>query len=252
MKKLRMLLLTATMAIAVTACGGDKKTDEDYSEFIWPDSEIAQLLPIPKSNVGDIIVDRADCFMVDVSNTSKEDYDEYVKNCKENGFDVDYSGGNDYYFADNPDGYSLDLYYDDDNDELSISITEPEEESETDLSESTTEILNENSETDEQPETESAETETPAQESDDIDPEFKEAMDSYEAFFDEYCEFMEKYSETDDTTGMLADYADYMTKYAEMMEKMNAIDQDELSTAETAYYVEVTTRITQKLAEVAQ
>lgn len=84
-----------------------------------------------------------------------------------------------------------------------------------------------------------------------IRPEFKEAMDSYEAFFDEYVAFMEKYAESDDTTSLLADYSNYMSQYAEVMKKMDAIDEDELSTAEAAYYLEVSTRITQKLATVA-
>ena len=76
-------------------------------------------------------------------------------------------------------------------------------------------------------------------------------MDSYEAFFDEYVAFMEKYAESDDTTSLLADYSNYMSQYAEVMKKMDAIDEDELSTAEAAYYLEVSTRITQKLATVA-
>ena len=45
-------------------------------------------------------------------------------------------------------------------------------------------------------------------------------MDSYEAFFDEYVEFMKKYKDSDDPTSMLADYADYMAKYADAMEKL--------------------------------
>lgn len=65
--------------------------------------------------------------------------------------------------------------------------------------------------------------------SDGISPEFKEAMDSYEAFFDEYVEFMKKYAESDDTLGMMEDYADYMTKYADAMEQMNEINEENLS-----------------------
>lgn len=64
-------------------------------------------------------------------------------------------------------------------------------------------------------------------------------MDSYEDFFDEYVAFMEKYSESDDTASMLADYSSYMAQYAETMEKMESIDEDELTTAEAAYYTKV-------------
>ena len=85
-----------------------------------------------------------------------------------------------------------------------------------------------------------------------IRPEFKEAVDSYEDFFDEYVAFMEKYSESDDTASMLADYSSYMTQYAETMEKMESIDEDELTTAEAAYYTKVSARILEKLATVSQ
>ncbi len=84
-------------------------------------------------------------------------------------------------------------------------------------------------------------------------PEFKEAMDTYEAFFDEYIAFMKKYAESDGTDlTLLSDYADYMSKYAETMEAFEAWENKELNIAETAYYVEVQTRISQKLLQVAQ
>lgn len=85
-----------------------------------------------------------------------------------------------------------------------------------------------------------------------ISPEFKEMMDSYEAFFDEYVEFMKKYMNADATSivSMMQDYTDYMTKYAEMTEKLSALENEEMSTEEALYYAEVSSRITQKLLEV--
>lgn len=85
-----------------------------------------------------------------------------------------------------------------------------------------------------------------------IRPEFKEAMDSYEAFFDEYVSFMERYAKSDNPLSMFTEYANYMTKYAETMEALDQIDDESLSTEELAYYVEVQNRITQKLLNVAQ
>lgn len=84
-----------------------------------------------------------------------------------------------------------------------------------------------------------------------IRPEFKEALDSYEKFFDEYVEFMEKFSTSDNTLSMLADYSDFMTKYAETLSAMEALDDGEMSKEEAAYYLEVTTRINQKLLSAA-
>lgn len=84
-------------------------------------------------------------------------------------------------------------------------------------------------------------------------PEFKQAMDSYEEFMNEYCEFMKKYAESDGTdVGLLADYASYMSKYADVVEDFEAWDDGEMNTAETAYYLDVQTRISKKLLEVVE
>ena len=84
-----------------------------------------------------------------------------------------------------------------------------------------------------------------------IRPEFKEAMDSCEQFYDEYVAFMQKYQENSSDLTLLADYASYMTRYEEMMNKLDAIEEDDLTTAELAYYIEVTSRIQQKLLTIA-
>lgn len=86
---------------------------------------------------------------------------------------------------------------------------------------------------------------------DGIRPEFKEAMDVYEAFFDEYAEFMKKYRSTENSFSLLTDYMMIMSRYAEVMESLDEIDEDNLSTEEYLYYVEVMTRINAKLLEAA-
>ncbi len=84
---------------------------------------------------------------------------------------------------------------------------------------------------------------------DGVTPEFKEAMDSYEAFFDEYVDFMKAYQESGDAASMLAQYSDYMAQYSETMQKINGIDSDSLSEADALYYAEVSARIASKTAE---
>ena len=84
-----------------------------------------------------------------------------------------------------------------------------------------------------------------------IRPEFKQAMDSYEAFFDEYIEFMQSYQQGGNGLEMLSEYTDYMNQYAETMEKMDALGEEDMSNEELLYYNEVTSRISQKLLAVA-
>ena len=84
-------------------------------------------------------------------------------------------------------------------------------------------------------------------------PEFKQAMDSYEEFMNEYCEFMKKYAESDGTdVELLADYTSYMSKYADVVEDFEAWDDGEMNTAETAYYLDVQTRVSKKLLAVGE
>lgn len=81
--------------------------------------------------------------------------------------------------------------------------------------------------------------------------EFKEAMDSYEAFFDEYVEFIDNYTNSESTASLLLEYAQFMAQYEETYEKMEAWEDNDLNDVEAAYYLEVTSRITQKLISIA-
>ena len=85
-----------------------------------------------------------------------------------------------------------------------------------------------------------------------IRPEFKEAMDSYEAFFDEYIDFMNRYKENPTNTELLMQSADMLTKEAKMLKEFDDWEKTgDMTTAETAYYLEVHARIYEKLATVA-
>lgn len=80
---------------------------------------------------------------------------------------------------------------------------------------------------------------------------FKEAMDSYEAFYDEYVVFMKKYHDSDDSLSMLPDYLKLIAKAEEANKKLDEWDSDTLNDVELKYYLEVTSRVTQKLVDVA-
>lgn len=86
---------------------------------------------------------------------------------------------------------------------------------------------------------------------DGLRPEFKEAMDSYEAFYTEYCDFLVKYEENPTDLELLAEYADMMTRLSEMEETFAEWDDADMSDEELAYYLEVTNRVAQKLLEIS-
>ena len=88
---------------------------------------------------------------------------------------------------------------------------------------------------------------------DGVTPEFKAKMDSLEAFFDEYVDFMNTYlnaASSGDVMSMMSKYMNFLNKYTDAMSDLEDIDEVNLSAADYAYYVEVYGRIMQKLLKV--
>lgn len=83
-----------------------------------------------------------------------------------------------------------------------------------------------------------------------VNPDLKAFLDGYEAFIDKYIDFMQKYQANPTDLGLLMEYADMMQEYADFMEKVDDYDSDEMSAADAAYYLEVTSRCTQKMLRV--
>lgn len=83
-----------------------------------------------------------------------------------------------------------------------------------------------------------------------ISPEFKEAMDSYEAFYDEYVEYLKAYNNDPTNAELLKGMSELLAREAEMTKKFDAWEDEDMTTAETAYYLEVHSRVLAKLAEV--
>ena len=209
----------------------------------WPSSTAGKMLPTPKSTTGKFNYEYDDNFFVYVGNTSRADYTEYVNACSEKGFNVDYSKGDDYYYADNSEGWHIDLRYVGNN-IMSIDIDAPSEDDDTtDTSKPSTD--------ESKPDTTEKEPEKDNTDNGGLDPDFKAAMDSYEKFMDEYVAFMKKYSENPSDLGLLADYADYMSKYSDFVEDFEKWEDEEMNAAETAYYIDVQARVSKKLLEVA-
>lgn len=84
---------------------------------------------------------------------------------------------------------------------------------------------------------------------DGVRPEFKEAMDSYEAFYDEYCDIIKKYTANPTDMGLLASYTDMLTRAAEMTQKFETWENNEMNDAELKYYLDVNNHVTKKLLE---
>lgn len=209
---------------------------EIMTEFQWPDSKIAKLIPKPDSNIGKIESESDIGFVIYVGNTSKDDFEKYVKKVRKAGFEVDYQKENTYYRADNAEGYHIDVEYEGNN-IICIRMEAPDEKKS-----NSDEVTG--SKADSEEVTEKADDEVDA---DKVNPDLKAFLDDYEEFIDEYIVFMEKYNESEDTVGMLADYTDIMAKYAEFTNNLAKYDEEEMTPSDAAYYAEVTARCSKKL-----
>ena len=183
--------------------------------------------------------------MVYIGDTTITDYNDYVDACQSKGFNVDYSKGEDYYYADDVKGWHISLRYEGNN-VMSIDIDAPDND-DTSITTTTSSTT-----------TTTEASEKPTKESDNknisgnfIDPDFKKAMDSYEEFMDEYVDFMKKYNEDPSDLKLLASYADYLNKYADFVEKYEKWEDEDLNNAEMAYYIDVQTRVSKKLLEIS-
>lgn len=113
----------------------------EMSQIQWPSSDVAKLLPVPKSNIGSISWENSSGFVIYIGNTTKTEYNEYVNACSAKGFNVDYNKGDDYYYADNTDGYHISLRYEGNN-IMWIRADEPETEEHNNTTSSTTDSTN--------------------------------------------------------------------------------------------------------------
>lgn len=240
-KRWIVLALTITMISSiVSGCSSKKVEDKDEkgSGFEFPDTKITKMIPDPKSDYGELTYSSDDELMVNILKYSKDNFKSYIKECTKSGFNVEAVTTENSYDAKNKDGYELSLYYYDDDKEMSISVSKP--------------ISNEDSENSDTSDTaEDTQTDSTVDNTT-IRPEIKEAIDSYETFMNDYVEFMKKYDSADDVTSLMDQYSDFMSKYADVESNFNDLEYDDLTDAETNYYAEVQARVANKLLEIGE
>lgn len=100
----------------------------EMSSITWPTSKAGKQLPAPKSTKGKFTHENDDGFNVYIGNTSKDDYNSYVKACSDKGFTVNYEKGDSFYNANNSAGWHVSIKYEGNN-IMSIDIDAPDEDS---------------------------------------------------------------------------------------------------------------------------
>ncbi len=101
---IRITYYNSQMYITVT-------DDLEMRTIAWPSSKVADLLPAPDSDYGNIYSSSDTCLIIYVGNMTIDDYAEYVNKCIKKGFDQDMSQTDEHYHADNKDGYHVQVEY---------------------------------------------------------------------------------------------------------------------------------------------
>lgn len=223
------------------------KQPMEMDTISWPTGTAGSQVPAPESTIGSFSYEYDNSFCVYVGQTDRNAYKAYIETCIAHGFDVDYSKGDDYYRAKNQDGWYISIEYAG-NSIMTVSVSKSDSSSATETVETTGPV--ETTEIPVETTIEAVEATTKATEKTGMDPNFKAAMDSYEKFMDEYVTFMKKYEKNSSDWSLMIDYADFMQKYTQFCEDFEEWGDKDLNAAETAYYIEVQTRVNKKLMDV--
>lgn len=102
---------------------------EPMADIQWPKSEIAKRIPVPASSYGRFDWETDHGFSLDVGNTTKQDFSDYIDACIDAGFTVNYDRSDTYFEADDVEGYHVRISYNGNN-IISIKAEKPEKEEE--------------------------------------------------------------------------------------------------------------------------
>ncbi len=81
-----------------------------------------------------------------------------------------------------------------------------------------------------------------------VSPGVRRALDDYESFINEYCDFLDAYDEENFT--QQTQYLSLMRKYAEFTEEVSSLDQSEMSETDLKYYESVMERTEKRMEAV--
>ena len=246
-----VIVLTLVFSLAAACGGGNATTEpenptENFGEFRWPRSAIAQALPTPKSTFGNINWEDASGFYVEVGNTSNEDFNAYIDECWERGFTLEYNKGNDFFWADHQDGYHVDIRHDGAN-IMTIWAMTRNNETESELTPEPTPTPEPQDNGDNQDGNDNVGgAENPVT----PDYDWRQFLIDYEEWMDDYIAFLKKYEADPTNLELLTESLDLMIKAAEWAERAEEIETDlENDPDALKEYLEVLTRILKKLTD---
>lgn len=114
-----LIVIIVVIAFISKIIGGNKSEGEKFS---WSDITMGEVLPEPKSNVGQIYSNTDESLTMYIYDTSSSDYSEYVNKCEDMGFTIDTDKNSTSFEAYNESGYRLSVNYSDYSSETYMDI----------------------------------------------------------------------------------------------------------------------------------
>lgn len=249
MKKLLTLFLVVIMALSLVACGGSEdkitgtyKADSVEVEGVkYTISELEAMGNDSLSTAQIVIKDGGKAYISDDTSGDIVDWEKTENGIKIGGQEC--TSVDDFLCIEHGEGT---VYFKKISDSQEITQMSNNEDGDTDADENTD---SGEPKADETPTPNGSNNKAENNSADVIRPEFKEAMDSYEAFYDEYCDFIKKYKANPSDLKLLTKYADMVEQLEDMNEKFEDWEDNDLSDTELKYYLEVNNRISQKMID---
>lgn len=220
--------------------------DVGYKTIKWDYIILKDYLPEPDETKGRIVTNDDDGLYIYIK-ADEDDFRDYVNKCKEFGYTIDAENNTNSYKAKNKDDYEIKIYYYEYRGEYQIDLDKPYEPYIVTIPTNDDTTSNSNNKKEEKPS--SNDNSKNNNSNNGLRSDFKNAMDSYEKFINEYVAFMKKYNANPSDYSLLSEYQTYMSKYNDMVNKFEKWKSENLNDTETKYYIEVQTRVNKKLAE---
>lgn len=118
-----LIIATVFLVIRYGKTSRDVVDDTDYSAtFEWQTNGLFALLPEPTTNNGHIVWELEEQIYVELYNISSENFESYVKECRDVGFSVDVTKNDTIFYASDKKGYGLSIFYDDDTNVMKVYV----------------------------------------------------------------------------------------------------------------------------------
>ena len=117
------IILIAFIFLLVRGCSSESGNNSNpNATYEWPKNQFTAILPEPDIETGKIVSEYSEQFRFELYNVSPDHFEDYVKMCRNAGFTIDITKTDSVFYADNADGYNLNIFYYEDDKEMHVSI----------------------------------------------------------------------------------------------------------------------------------